>query len=333
MDIPPAFAILLALALTFGFLDGFHNSANVVATVISSRAMSPRQSLTLAAIAEFIGPFLFGTAVAKTIGADLVDPEAVTVPIVAAAVLSAILWKILTWWFGLPASSSHSLFGGLIGAVIVGAGISALQISGVRTIFLALLLSPVLGLVGGYIVMGATLFITRGSSPAVNTIFKRGQIFTSVGLALTHGSNNAQKVMGIIGLGLVSTNLADNVTATNWIVASAAGALALGTFLGGTRLIKTLGAKFYKIRPVHGFTSQATTATIILGATMLGGPVSTTQVVSSAIVGVGAAERLNKVRWLVFRDIGLAWIVTLPATALIAAVLLYPMDFFLDLFG
>ncbi len=331
MDIPPAFVILLAMALTFGFLDGFHNSANVVATVISSRAMSPRQSLTLAAVAEFIGPFLFGTAVAKTIGADLVDSEAVTVPIVAAAVLSAIIWKIFTWWLGIPASSSHSLFGGLIGAVIVGADISALQIGGVKTIFLALLLSPVIGLLGGYIVMGATLFITRGASPAINIIFKRGQILTSTGLALTHGSNNAQKVMGIISLGLVSTSLANNVATTNWIVASAAGALALGTFLGGTRLIRTIGAKFYKIRPVHGFTSQATSATIILGATVLGGPVSTTQVVSSAIVAVGAAERLNKVRWLVFREIALAWLVTLPATALLAAVLVYPMDYFLEL--
>jgi len=332
MVIPPPFAILFVMALTFGFLDGFHNSANVVATVISSRAMSPRQSLTLAAIAEFIGPFLLGTAVAKTIGSDLVDPEAVTVPIVAAAVLSAILWKILTWWLGLPASSSHSLFGGLMGAVIVGAGINALIIGGVRTIFMTLLISPVLGLLGGYFIMAAMLYVTRGASPAINTIFKRGQILTSTGLALTHGSNNAQKVMGIISLGLVSTSLADDLSTTNWIIASAAGALALGTFLGGTRLIKTIGAKFYKIRPVHGFTSQATTATIILGATLLGGPVSTTQIVSSAIVGVGAAERLSKVRWLVFRDIAAAWFVTLPATALIAAVLLHPMDFLLDMF-
>ena len=331
MEISPAFVILLVMALTFGFLDGFHNSANVVATVISSRAMSPRQSLTLAAVAEFIGPFLFGTAVAKTIGADLVDPDAVTVPIVAAAVLSAIIWKIFTWWLGIPASSSHSLFGGLIGAVIVGADLRALQIGGVKTIFLALLLSPVMGVIGGYIVMGATLFITRGASPAINIIFKRGQILTSTGLALTHGSNNAQKVMGIISLGLVSTSLVDHVATTKWIVASAAGALALGTFLGGTRLIRTIGAKFYKIRPVHGFTSQATSATIILGATVLGGPVSTTQVVSSTIVAVGAAERLNKVRWLVFREIALAWLVTLPATALLAAVLVYPMDYFLEL--
>lgn len=317
--------------MIFGFLDGFHNSANVVATVISSRAMRPSQALTLAALAEFVGPFLFGTAVAQTIGADLVDPAVVTVPIVGAAVLSAILWRMTTWWLSIPSSSSHSLFGGLIGAVIVGASIQALQADGLRTIILSLLISPILGLVGGYLLMLATLFLTRGASPGINLFFKRGQLLTSTGLAMTYGSNNAQKVMGMVGLGLVSTGLADSLTNPTWIVASAAGALALGTFLGGTRIIRTIGAKFYKIRPVHGFTAQATTATIILVITLLGGPVSTTQVVSSTVVGVGAAERLSKVRWQVFREIAAAWLITLPTTAILAALLYFPMTLLMNL--
>jgi PiT family inorganic phosphate transporter len=330
MFIPPTFVILFSLAMVFGFLDGFHNSANVVATVISSRAMRPRRALTLAALAEFIGPFLFGTAVARTIGADLVDQDAVTVPIVIAAVLSAILWRVITWWLSIPSSSSHSLFGGLIGAVIAGASIQALQPDGLRTIILSLLISPILGLVGGYLLMLVTLFVTRGASPGINLFFKRGQLLTATGLAMTYGSNNAQQVMGMISLGLVSTGLAAGLNNPTWIVASAAGALALGTFLGGTRLIQTIGAKFYKIRPVHGFTAQATTATIILTVTLLGGPVSTTQVVSSTIVGVGAAERLSKVRWQVFRDIAMAWLITLPTTALLAVILYFPMEFLMD---
>jgi PiT family inorganic phosphate transporter len=333
MEIPPAFLLLLVLALIFGFLDGFHNSANVVATVIASRAMRPRQSLTMAAIAEFVGPFLFGVAVAKTIGADLIDPDAVTVPVVMAAILAAIAWKMITWWPGIPSSSSHSLFGGLIGAVIVASGVTALQPEGVMTIILALLLSPIVGFVGGYLAMIVTLRLIRNSTPAINKLFKRGQLFTSVGLALSHGSNNAQKVMGIIVLGMVSTGLSDTFVTPLWVIALAAGAMALGTLFGGQRMIKTLGVKFYKIRPVHGFSSQATSATTVLGASLLGGPVSTTQVVSSSIVGVGAAERPSKVRWGVFSEIGLAWLLTIPATALIAAVLVLPLEYLMELIG
>ncbi len=333
MDISPAFLLLLALALSFGFLDGFHNSANLVATVISSRAMGPRQSLTLASIFEFIGPFLLGVAVAKTIGADLVEQYAITVPVVMAALLAAIVWKIITWWPGIPSSSSHSLFGGLIGAVIIASGISALKVEGFMRIVIALLLSPVLGLIGGYIVMVATLRLTSNSTPKINKTFKRGQLFTLAGLALTHGSNNAQKIMGMIVLGMVSTGMTDTFAIPLWVIAASAGALALGTLFGGQRIIRTLGGKFYKIRPVHGFTAQATSATIVLGASLFGGPVSTTQIVSSSIVGVGAAERPSKVRWRVFYDIGLAWVLTLPATALLAVVFYFPLEFMVTTIG
>ena len=327
----PAFVVLTALALIFGFLDGFHNSANIVATVIASRAMRPRQALLLAAVAELIGPFLFGTAVAKTIGINLVEPEAATVPVVAAAVLAAILWKLITWFPGLPSSSSHSLFGGLIGAVLVSSGLSALKPEGVITIILALILSPIFGFIGGYLIMAFTLFLTRNSTPSINLFFKRGQLFTSVALALSHGSNSAQKIMGLLVLGLISTGMLGSFSTPTWIVAASAGAIALGTALGGQRIIRTVGAKFYKIRPVHGFTAQATSATIVLGASLVGGPVSTTQTVSSSIVGVGAQERLSKVRWKVFYDIGLAWILTIPATIILAILLYFPIAFLLEI--
>jgi PiT family inorganic phosphate transporter len=333
VTVSPAFVVLTVLALSFAFLDGFHNSANIVATVIASRAIRPRQALLVAAVAELIGPFLFGTAVAKTIGVDLVEPAAVSVAVVSAAVLAAIFWKLITWYPGLPASSSHSLFGGLIGAVLISSGISALKPEGMITIILALLLSPILGVIGGYVVMTLTLILTRRSTPSINMLFKRGQLFTSVGLALSHGSNNAQKIMGILVLGLISTGMLGSFSTPTWIIASSAGALALGTALGGQRIIRTVGAKFYKIRPVHGFTAQATSATIILSASLVGGPVSTTQTVSSAIVGVGSAERLSKVRWQVFYNIGLAWILTFPATILMAAALYFPIAYLLEIIG
>lgn len=328
MEFATGFTILSILALLFGFLDGFHNSANIVATAVSSRAMHPRQALTAAALAEFIGPFLFGTAVAKTIGSQLVNPMAVTAPVVAAATLSATVWKLITWRFGIPASSSHSLIGGLVGGVMAAAGLPALQANGLITIFLALFLSPLIGLVGGYLMMNLALFLLRGATPKVNTFFKRGQIITSTLLALIHGSNNSQKVMGIIVLGLVSGGVGTQDGTPLWIVFSAAGALAAGTFVGGMRIIRTIGGKFYKIRPIHGFTAQVTTATIILVATLLGGPVSTTQVVSSSVVGVGASERMNKVRWQVFQDIALAWLITLPFTAFLAAFLYWCFSLF-----
>ena len=249
----------------------------------------------------------------------------------AAAVLAAILWKLITWFPGLPSSSSHSLFGGLIGAVLVSSGLSALKPEGMITIILALILSPIFGFIGGYLIMAFTLFMTRNSTPSINLFFKRGQLFTSVALALSHGSNSAQKIMGLLVLGLISTGMLGSFSTPTWIVAASAGAIALGTALGGQRIIRTVGAKIYTIRPVHGFTAQATSATIVLGASLVGGPVSTTQTVSSTIVGVGAQERLSKVRWKVFYDIGLAWILTIPATIILAALLYFPIAFLLEI--
>jgi PiT family inorganic phosphate transporter len=312
---------LIITALIFNFLNGLHDSSNIVATMISSRALSPSAALGITAIAEFCAPFIFGVAVAKTIGQDVVVPGTVSIEVIFAALLSAILWNILTWFLGIPSSSSHALVGGLIGAVSVGAGLRTLQPNGMEKILISLLISPVIGLGAGYLFTKLVFFLAKGASPRINWFFKRSQILTSLALALSHGTNDAQKTMGIIALALVTTGYLTQFQIPTWVIALSAGAIALGTFCGGWRLIKTLGGRFYKIRPVHGFSTQVTSATVILGAALLGGPVSTTQVVSSAIMGVGSAERLSKVRWGVAGNIAAAWLLTIPATALVAAAL------------
>lgn len=323
-----SFYVLLVSALLFDFLNGFHDSSNIVATPIASRALSPRLILWLAAIAHFIGPFLFGTAVAKTIGSDIVEPTAITMAVVIAAMISAVIWNIITWYFGIPSSSSHALIGGLVGAVIVSVGIGALKVEGLITVTVALFASPVIGLIAGFVFMRVTLYLARGFSTRINWFFKRVQIFSAFGLALSHGANDAQKTMGIITMALVIEGALMEFTVPTWVTAVSAGMIALGTATGGWRLIRTLGGRIYKIRPIHGFVSQFAGAAVILGAALFGGPVSTTQVMSSAIMGAGSAERLTKVRWTVGRDMLLAWILTIPAAAIIAALLYLPIHFF-----
>jgi PiT family inorganic phosphate transporter len=314
------FLVLLALALIFDFLNGMHDSSNIVATVISSRAARPRVALLLAATAHFLGPFLFGVAVATTIGDDLLVSEAITQTVVVAALAAAIIWNLLTWYFGIPSSSSHALLGGLLGAAIIAAGGAAVQVDGLLKIVLALLLSPPLGLLTAFLIMRVTLWASRNSTPNVNTGFRRMQIPTLIALALSHGTNDAQKTMGVIALGLLTAGRIDSFYVPTWVIFVSATAIALGTALGGWRLIRTLGGKIYKVRPIHGFTSQIAGAGVILGASVWGGPVSTTQVMSSAIVGAGAGERVNKVRWNVMRDMVYAWAMTIPVTAIVAAI-------------
>jgi len=283
----------------------------------------------MSAIAEFSAPFLFGVAVATTTGKDLVSPDSVTTVVILAALVSAIAWNLITWAFGLPSSSSHALVGGLIGAVGLAEGLGAIQMSGLLKVVVALLISPLLGLVIGHLLMKLVLFLARGASPRINSLFKRLQVITSLALALSHGTNDAQKTMGIISMSLVAAGWLRDFVVPWWVIALCAASISLGTATGGWRIIKTLGAKIYRIRPIHGFTSQVTSATVILGAALLGGPVSTTQVVSSAIMGVGSAERLSKVRWGVAGEIFVAWVLTLPITALMAALLYIPMGSFL----
>jgi len=311
--------ILIALALVFDFFNGFHDSSNIVATIIASRALSGRQALTITAVAEFIGPFLFGVAVATTIGNEVLNDTQVKLSVTLAALIASIVWNIITWWLGIPSSSSHALVGGLIGAAVVENGWGVVKLAGLGKVVLALAISPLIGLIAGYLVMKVVLFLARGASPKINVFFKRAQIVTAISLALSHGTNDAQKTMGIITLGLVSAGAIPTFHVPLWVIVICASAIAAGTATGGWRLIKTLGSKFFKVRPVHGFTTQVASAAVILSAALLGGPVSTTQVVSSAIMGVGSAERVSKVRWGTAGQIVIAWLTTIPFAAILAA--------------
>ena len=313
--------VVVALALLFEFLNGMRDASNIVATMIYSRAFHPRAALLITAVAEFIGPFLFGVVVAKTIGGDIVDSNVLTLNAIAACLLGAIIWNMITWFFGLPSSSSHALIGGLIGAIIISAGASSIKLGGLNKVFLGLILSPLFGFVIGFLLLKVIFFLTQKASPNINKFFKRGQIVTAIGLGLGHGTNHAQKTMGVIALSLAIGSRSQGFEVPFWVIVSTAAAMAIGTSIGGWRLIRTLGGKFFKVKPVDSFTAQLTSAIVIVFASLTGAPVSTTQVVSSAIVGVGSSERLGKVRWGVTRDIALAWIVTIPVSAFCSAVI------------
>ena len=311
--------VVIVLALAFDFLNGIHDSSNVVATMISSRAFSPRVALGVTAVAEFSGPFLFGVAVAKTIGHEIVAAETISTLVLVAALASAIVWNLLTWYLGFPSSSSHALIGGLIGSVSMAAGFQAIQMAGIEKILLTLFTSPIIGFVVGFLVLRLIYILAWNATPRVNAFFKRSQMITGVALALSHGANDAQKSMGIITLALVIGGYLQEFTVPLWVIVMCAGMIAFGTSVGGWSLIRTLGGKFFKIRPVDGFAVQVASASVILTASLIGGPVSTTQVVSSAIMGVGAAERANKVRWHVAQEIITAWVLTIPASAAVGA--------------
>jgi inorganic phosphate transporter, PiT family len=315
----PILIAVIVLGLGFDLLNGIHDSSNIVATMISSRAFSPRVALGVTAVAEFSGPFIFGVAVATTIGSDVVSAKAITTVVILAALVGAILWDLLTWYLGFPSSSSHALIGGIIGAVVMGSGWKVIQWQGLIKILLTLLTSPFIGFIIGWILLKVIVMLSWRASPRINGFFKHSQIVTGIALALAHGANDAQKTMGIITLALLTAGVLKTFAVPLWVVAICAFMIALGTSIGGWRLIRTLGGKFYKIRPINGFTSQLASSIVILGASLIGGPVSTTQVVSSSIMGVGAAERANKVRWGVAGEIATAWLLTIPLTALLAA--------------
>ncbi len=320
--------ILLALALVFDFLNGMHDSSNIVAGVISSRALRPRTALVLAAVANFVGPYLFGVAVAKTVGGDLLDIRAINLNVVLSALSAAILWNLSTWYFGLPSSSSHALIGGLLGAAITDSGLDVVQFGGLLKIVLTLLISPMLGMIVGFLFIRLVLWLFRKATPKVNILFRRIQVLTLLGLGLSHGANDAQKTMGVITLGLVLMGKLTAFKVPFWVITISAGSIALGTAIGGWRLIRTLGGKIFRIRPVHAFSSQVAGSAVILSAAIFGGPVSTTQVMSSAIVGVGAGQRANMVRWQVLGDMLTAWLFTIPITAGISALLFLILNSF-----
>ena len=311
--------LVIALALTFDFLNGMRDVSNVVATMISSRAFSPQTALSIASISEFIGPFLFGTVVARTIADQVVDSNVLTLAVILAALLGAILWNIVTWYFGIPGSSSHALLGGLVGAVWMGVGLDAIKWTGIVKVLIALFASPLIGFFVGFLVARIIYFFAQAASPKINDFFKNAQFFTAVGLALSHGANDAQKAMGMIVLSLVIGGYLPRFEMPTWVIVLSAAVMALGASLGGWRMIRTLGGKFYKIRPLHSFSTQLTSASVIFAASLFGVPVSTSQIVSSAIIGVGSSERVSKIRWSVAEEIVTAWLITIPASALLSA--------------
>jgi PiT family inorganic phosphate transporter len=318
-----ALHFVIILALVFEFTNGIRDASNIVATMISSRAFRPQTALLLTALAEFAGPFLFGVTVAKTIGDGIVAANALSLQALTAGLAGAILWNLLTWFFGIPSSSSHALIGGLIGAALMSSGVSAVKPAGLYKVLLALFLSPVIGFAAGFLMFRIIYLLAGNASPRINDFFKRSQLITAIALAFSHGTNDAQKTIGIITLSLVISGNLATFSVPFWVIVLSATIMALGTSLGGWRLIRTLGGKFYKIRPVHSFATQLTAGLVIFSASATGLPVSTSQVVSSSIIGVGASERFGKVRWGVAADILTAWLITIPAAGALSAIILW----------
>lgn len=317
---------LLMMALMYGFYNGMQDSSNIVATMISTRAIRPRIALWMAAICVAMGPLIFGVAVATTIGKGLVEMSAMTPATIIAALLASITWSTFTLRVGIPSSSSHALVGGIIGAVVAGFGFHAIVWAGLGKVVLALVLSPVVGLIGGYYAVRLTYFLCRDAPPSINRWFLRGQILSGATLALAHGTNDAQKTMGIMAMSLVATGQLKTFSVPLWVVVSSALAMSSGTLLGSWSLIRTLSSKFYRVRPIHGFAAQSAATLTILFMALIGGPSSTTHVVSTAIVGAGGADRLKMVRWQVITTILVSWVLTIPLTALLAMVYFLLVD-------
>jgi PiT family inorganic phosphate transporter len=311
---------VLALSVAFDYINGFHDTANAIATSVSTRALKPEHAILLSATANFAGA-LTGTAVAKTIGAGLVESTDTDLVVISAALIGAITWNLITWRLGIPSSSSHALIGGLLGATIVAAGTDAVIWEGVFwKVLVPLVASPILGITLGFLFMVGLLNVFRRANPQrLNYRFRRLQVISAGYMAFSHGSNDAQKTMGIMTLALLSAGVIDEFVVPLPVILIAATAMSLGTAAGGWRIIKTMGQRVVKLDPVHGFASETTAATIIFAASSVGAPVSTTQVISTAIMGVGSSKRLSAVRWGIAGDIVTAWILTIPAAGLIAA--------------
>jgi inorganic phosphate transporter, PiT family len=310
--------LVVVFALLFDFSNGWHDSANAIATVVSTHVLSPGQAVTLAAVLNVAGAFM-STAVAKMIGGGIVEPSLINQLTVIAALLGAISWNLFTLMLGLPSSSSHALIGGIIGAALAQSGWTAVKFSGLRTVLEALLLSPLMGFVLGYLFILAIYWtMVRVPRGLANRSFRRLQLLSSSLMAFSHGSNDAQKAMGIITLALVSAGELDQVVVPTWVILSCALAMGLGTAAGGWRIIRTLGMRIMKMEPVHGFAAETSAALILLGTAHYGLPVSTTHVITSSIMGVGAVTRLSAVRWGVSVRILYAWIFTLPGAGLVA---------------
>jgi PiT family inorganic phosphate transporter len=313
--------LVIVLATIFDFINGFHDTANAIATSVSTRVLSPKFAVAMAAVLNMVGA-LTGTAVAKTVGSGLVEAAAVTQLTVVSALLSAIIWDLITWYFGLPTSSSHAILSGILGAGVATAGTKIIIQKGVYKVFIGLVVSPIIGFILGFLLMLFLMWLFGRSAPSVvNSLFKRLQIASAAYMAFSHGNNDAQKTMGIITLALVSYYKLPAFNVPLWVMLLCATAMAFGTALGGWRVIKTLGMKLVHLQPIHGFAAEASAATVIEVASRIGLPLSTTHIISSTIMGVGATKRLSAVRWGVAGRIVIAWVFTLPACAVLAWVI------------
>ena len=319
--------VVIVTALFFDFTNGFHDTANSIATAVSTRAMTPRQAVMVAAVANLVGAFVT-TAVAKTIGQGIIDTGLATEQTILAALIGAIAWNLFTWWLGLPSSSSHALIGGLIGAALVQSGVDGVEWNGIKEkVLIPGLLSPVIGFAGAYVLLLAIYWLFFRVTPTTgNRTFRVGQLFSSTWFAFTHGANDAQKTMGVIALALFLNGSIDDFYIPNWVKVTAGLAIAAGTYVGGWRIVRTLGQRVFNIEPASGFAAQTAAGTTLYVASIAGFPVSTTQCISGAVMGAGATKRLSAVRWGVAGNIVVAWILTIPAAAIVAAALYWPIE-------
>ncbi|MFA6539937.1 MAG: inorganic phosphate transporter [Negativicutes bacterium] len=314
--------VLVVLALAFDYINGFHDTANAIATSVSTRALSPRRAVWMSAVFNFVGALSF-TGVAKTIGGDIVSSvKMVDSQTIIAALIAAIFWNLVTWYYGIPSSSSHAIIGGLIGAVLVAHGLDGLKLVGVLTIFVALVASPVIGGILGALLMHILRFLFGKMSPTkINKTFKPLQVIAAATMSFSHGANDAQKAMGIITLALLSAGHLPTLDVPLWVKLCCAAAMAFGTATGGWRIIKTMGGKIYKLTPLSGFAADLNSTVTIMGATLLHLPVSTTHVVAGSIMGVGSARRIKAVNWGIGQTMVRAWFLTIPLTAAIGGII------------
>lgn len=317
--------IVIALVLVFDFLNGFHDSANSIATVVSTKVLSPHAAVFWAAFFNFIAFLIFNLKVATTIGKGVVNPEVINLTVVASALFAAITWNLLTWWWGLPSSSSHTLVGGLVGAAIAKAGIGSVVIGGVLKIALFIVIAPVLGMIMSFFIIAVVMNIAKHFSLSkVNKYFRRLQLVSAAAFSLGHGGNDAQKSMGIIWVALIVTgHTTKNEPIALWIVLTCHAAIALGTLFGGWRIVKTMGQRITKLQPFEGFCAETAGALTLFGATNFGIPVSTTHTITGAIIGAGARKGVSAVKWGVTTKIFWAWILTIPVSALISALMYF----------
>ena len=315
----------IAAALFFDFVNGFHDSANAIATIVGTRVLKPLHAVSMAAIANFAGPFVFGTAVAATVGKGIIQPEFSTIYVILAGLIGAIVWDLITWYFGLPSSSSHALIGGLVGSALIAGGLEAIVVSGIEKTLTFMVVSPIVGFAVAFafaiIIM---YYLQRSKASKVNRIFGKLQIGSSIFFSLTHGANDGQKTMGIITALLIAGGLVDSKSfiVPLWVILGAAAAIALGTFFGGWRIVKTMAFRLTNLRPYQGFCAETGGGAILTSMAWFGIPVSTTHAISGAIMGAGATKRFSAVRWGVGKSLIYAWIITIPASAAVAALAL-----------